>query len=322
MSLLADALQPHISPGLFSVRGKVDATLDDLIGRKGGFYSSYDGATSIWTFNFVASDPVASFFANECSRFASASFQTFSSVPHDLQSPEKLPWALVQAYYAAFYAGHSILRILGSSCTYVDGTRLSLLKRVLALQQTTPAFPGGHYETTIDGNGSEVSFKLLGTNLGGTHEQFWHVFNKQISQLEQKILGGTTLPPIDAQQAWACLGQFRSVITKSTASASWLSNVRNTVQYRHSHGVWFPGKLVRRDRLILSRIANRWLSDPLSIPLAANGCGELGPFIASCTFLVSFCRSLITRLAERGKRGHAESFVHYGPQRYLNMISA
>lgn len=110
--------------------------------------------------------------------------------------------------------------------------------------------------------------------------------------------------------------------TSEASSASWLSNVRNAVQYRHTHGVWFPFQLLKSDRRILSRLAGRWDGDPLAIPLTTGSCGDLGAFVAGCTFVVAFfCRSLIARIAERGKRGRAESFVHYGPQRYLNTLS-
>jgi hypothetical protein len=319
MSLLTDALRPHIVPTLLGVRGNVDQTLDDLIGSKGAFYPSYDTATAAWTFNFGATDPVALFYANECSRFASASFQTYGTVSQDFEATEKVPWALVHAYYAAFYAGHSILRIFGSSCTYIDGSRLATLKQLLALYGLLASFQGGLYEATISGNGAEIRFQLLGNSLGGTHEQFWHVFNKRMVQIEEQILKGN-LPQLQAQQAWDCLGKFRSVITRGTSSASWLSNVRNAVQYRHTYGVWFPFKLLKSERLALSRLAGRWGGDPLAVPLSTNSCGDLGSFIAGCTFVVSFCRSLITLISELGKRGRAESFVHYGPQRYLNTL--
>lgn len=320
MSVLVDALQPHIVPALFGIRGRVDQTLDDLIGSKGGFYPSHDAATATWNFNFGATDPVTLFYANECSRFASTSFQSYSAVPQDFEVAEKVPWALVRAYYAAFYGGHSILRILGSSCTYIDGSRLTILRRVLALHGLVASFPGGLYESVIDVSGAEMSFRLLNNSIGGTHEQFWFVFNKRMLQIEQQVLQGN-LPQLQAQQAWDCLGKFRAVIASGASSASWLSSVRNAVQYRHTHGVWFPFQLLKSDRRILSGLARQWDGDPLAIPLTTGSCGDLGAFVAGCTFVVAFCRSLIGLIAERGKRGRAESFVHYGPQRYLNTLS-
>ena len=181
------------------------------------------------------------------------------------------------------------------------------------------SFQGGLYEATILGNGAEMRFQLLGNGLGGTHEQFWHVFNKRMAQIEEQILKGN-LAQLQAQQAWDCLGEFRSVITRGTSSASWLSIVRNAVQYRHTYGVWFPFKLPKSERLILSRLAGRWDGDPLAVPLSSNSCGDLGSFVAGCTFVVSFCRSLIALISELGRRGRAESFVQYGPQRYLNTL--
>jgi hypothetical protein len=320
MSVLIDALRPHILPELLHIQGDVDQTLDELIGAKGAFYPSYDPTTPAWLLNFGVSDRVALFYANECSRFASASFQTYRTVSREFETAENVPWAIVRAYYAAFYAGHSILRIIGSSCTYIDGSRLATLRQILALYGLVDTFQGGMYEATIERSAAEIRFQLLGSNFGGTHEQFWHVFNKRLAQMEAQILQGN-LPQLQAQQAWDCLGNFRSIISsRGTSSPSWLSNVRNAVQYRHTYGVWFPFKLIKSERLTLSRVAGRWNGDPLAVPLSIGTCGDLGPFIAGCTFLVSFCRSLIALIAQLGKRGSAESFVHYGPQRYLNTL--
>jgi hypothetical protein len=317
MSILADAVQPHIVASLFTIQGKVDQTLDDLIGRRSAFYPSFDEPTEKWDLNFVSSDNVAMFIANESSRFACASFQSYSDVASQFENGDCAPWALVRAYYSAYYAGHSILRLIGSTCTYVDRSRAGALREVIAAYGLSKVFGVGQYEIALDRAGTGLSFQILGASLGGSHDQFWYVFGKRLATLERDVLHGP-LPQVDAQRVWDCLGRLRGLLCKNSLNGGWLSAIRNSVQYKQAMGVWFPDRLSSRDLDALSRAARHWKDDPLSIRLSSEKSNELGDFLTACTFLVSMCRVLMMRIGERGKRGRARSFADYGPLRFLN----
>lgn len=313
MSLLADAMQPHVTRGFFAVRGESSATFDDLL-RTGGAYPSYDDVARRWEFDFLAPATVTPFLAHECARFACASFQSYHDVHECLSDATQLPWALVKAYYSAFYAGHSILRALGASCTYVDGPRVSLLRGVLTAYGVT-LMQGGLYRAEATSAASALRFEYLGQGQGGTHEAFWKVFGARLQRLEQDVLTGA-LSPLDAQNVSVVLGRVRGVLTKNASDAAWLSTVRNAVQYRQEHEVWYPKCGVSaRDRATLSRIAASWDRDPLSIDVPAKSAGVLGAFLSVCAFLVASCRTLLLRIGHLGTR---RSFAHYGPLRFLS----
>jgi hypothetical protein len=312
MSLLADALQPFIARGLFSVQGRAETSLDELIGRR-GFYPSFDTNTGTWELDFSDAEPVTHVLASECSRLGSASFQTYLHVAESLAHLDHLPWALVKAYYAAFYAAHSILRVLGFGCTYIDGRRASTLRQIIQIYGLSWPFERGLYAASLLRSGSVMCFRSINAN-GGTHEALWSTFNARLKDLETGILAGP-LPATDAQSIFIYLTNLRQIMSNGAPGGSWLSSVRNSVQYRQEGGVWYPCQVSRRDQTALARIAGQWLSDPLAIQLNAKACGDIGVFLAGCTFLVGFCRALLARIGERS--GRRKSFVYWGPLAYI-----
>jgi hypothetical protein len=312
MSLLADALQPDVTHGFFNLHGKSSTTFDDLV-TKGAAYPSYDPVTSEWELDFRTPDSVTPFLAYEFTRFACASFQSYHDVHAALNSANLLPWALVKAYYSAFYAAHSILRALGASCTYVDGPRISLLRGVLSAYGIR-TMNSGLYRAETTATSAALKFEYLSQGQGGTHESFWKIFVARIQQLEKDVLDGR-LAQRDAQTVSVVLGRVRGLLTQDTSHVAWLTSVRNAVQYRQEHGVWFPNCGVSaRDRATLGRIAASWERDPLTIEVPARSVGILGPFLSACAFLVGLCRILALRI---GQIGTKRSFAHYGPLRYL-----
>jgi hypothetical protein len=173
----------------------------------------------------------------------------------------------------------------------------------------------GLYRAETTSTAAALKFEYLSKGQGGTHESFWKVFAGRLQQLEKDVLNGR-LAQRDAQIVSVVLGRVRGVLTQNASHVAWLTNVRNAVQYRQEHGVWFPNCGVSaRDRATLGRIAASWKRDPLSIEVPARTVGILGPFLSACAFLVGLCRILSLRI---GQIGTKRSFAHYGPLRYLS----
>lgn len=315
MSVVVNALVPHMVQGLFDVHGAVDDTIDDLLGKKGAFYPAFDGVQT-WTFDFRVSEPVRLFLAGDCTRFACAAFQTFARVPEQLQS-EELPWALIKAYYSAFYSAHAITRVLGATCTFFEGPRVTMLRQLLNLYGlSVPSFGGGLYWATVSPGGSAVDLRCISTQSGGSHELFWREFSGLIKMHEQLVLNGLSS---SRQAAWDCLSTLRSTLTKGgMKNDSWLSKVRNDVQYKHIRGVWFHAlEMTKAEQNTLRKIAEGWRGDPASMQLRDERCGELSVFVAACAFLVGLCRALVIAIEQQGRRGQKRSFAFYGPMRFL-----
>lgn len=320
MSLLADATQPYLAAGLLTLRGRVNTSLDTLISEKIGFVPTFDSTSMSWNLNFQSPGDVLEFAATECARFACASFQTFCMVATDLGSKDSVPWALVRAYYAAYYSAHSILRALGLACSFIDVTRIQTMNRVAVLYGVQEPFRGGLHEISIDSSGGGLDIVNVGGNQGGSHDAFWDVFCRRLQRMEAEVLAGP-LPTAEAQAVNVALGELRQVVGRRRFGTSWLSHVRNTIQYKHGFNIWYPvfGP-TNRQIAEFKRLARAWRSDPIACRVIATGGDELPTFISACTFIVAWCRTLLIRINERASTGRSASFLRTGPMRYLDAL--
>lgn len=321
MSLVADAFQPFVKKGLLNLQGTVQQTLEDLLQRR-GCYPSFDSTTNAWELDFLTPETVSPFMATECARFACASFQSFKDVKAILVVEEYVPWALVRAYYSAFYAGHALMRALGQCCTYVDGPRAAILRGIVATYGLSQPLPSGQYVAEATGAESGLRLVQLGSSYGGTHEAFWKVFVARLARLEADVLRGSMTAEL-AQSVNLLLGRVREVITRKASDVAWLSTIRNAIQYRQALDVWYPTcRLGERDKALLARLARGWESDPMGVEIPVRGSGRAGSladFVAACSFLVGCCRELFLRIDRIGRAGQKRSFAYHGPIRYLLM---
>src|SRR6478609_11578803 len=118
MSLAVDALQPHLVRELLGLAGRasiehISDTITDA--PKSGFDLDFDGTTSAVRIDFRETTFITEAVGGDAARFASACFTSMNGVPSALEQPPTLAWALIRLYYAAFYGGHSIIRLLGQS---------------------------------------------------------------------------------------------------------------------------------------------------------------------------------------------------------------
>lgn len=278
MSLAADALQPFFVPGLINVEGRPDAmTLADLIGkqRKIGFDLDFDDAGQMVLTDFREASPVLNSFAYDCSRLAASAFQSMRSISDLIASSEEVAWGLIRAYYASFYAGHSLLRIFGGSCSHLDRNHVAFIINLGLAFGKRPHFPlsGGLYHCAAVKASTGINIKAIQINNGGTHETFWKAFSELMKELAAGVLHGP-LSQVEAQSVYVKLDNFqRSITTGGLASGSWLSTVRNEVQYRNGYGAWLPVDIKRHQRELLSRLVAQWKRDPMDIDVGTGAGG-------------------------------------------------
>jgi len=322
MSLAADALQPFIVRELASLSGRArGSTLAEVIvSETAAYYLTFDNAAQSLTLDFAEPNYLIEAFAADCCRFSLAAFQTISQVSTEIMQRDSVAWSLIKVYYSAFYAGHALLRIFGEACSFFDRQHCMRLVEVgLALGQR-PAFTvdSGLYRCTLNQTSTALTcVKTRGA--AGVHEAFWTVFGSRVQSLSEATLAGT-LVQRDAQAVFIQLGALINIVRRR-AGYSWLSGIRNDLQYRHHYGVWFPAKLKQNDKLSLSQLIRDWQRDPMEIDLDMRRLGLLGDFVAACIFIVALCHTMLVRIAERSAAGD-QSFVRLGPMWFLNDIAA
>lgn len=319
MSLLADALQPFIVRELANVAGRMQLmSLPDVItSPTAAFDLSFDETEQSILVEFRDASALAVALAADCCRLSSASFQTMSLAVDEMLNRDNTAWSLVKLYYAAFYAGNALIRLFGESCSYFDRPHVARLTEISSALGRVPRFriEGGLYRCVVTQASTGLRCTRARHGVGGAHESFWHIFGTRMQRIAEEILLGA-LTRADAQAAFAQLEEFRDMIQRGIGH-SWLSVMRNDMQYRHQFKVWFPAQIKARDRQILSRLSSAWCSDPMRIDLSVRRVGFLGEFVACCVFVVSLCHTVLARIADRSSVG-ARSFVQLGPMAFLN----
>lgn len=310
MSLIADALQPRLVGALLRLSGRAEAChlADVVTGTGGGFDLAFDAAAKLIQLDFR--DPVylGQKIGGDASRFATAAFMSMHQMEGAVEDASTVAWSLIRLYYSAFYSGHAVLRLLGESCSYLDSGHIKKIKELgLALNNPVP-FPigAGAYHLKLNGPQAGIDLRKAGSVGVGSHEVFWDILDEFLKDASAAAMLGH-LTPEEGQRVFLKLEAFRD-ITRRAAGASWLSAVRNEIQYRHDRGVWIPATVNRSGRAVLARLARQWLRDPMDIDLELQPGGELGRFVAGCAFMTALCRAVLQRISERSSAG-AKSFA-------------
>lgn len=159
MSLLADALQPLVANGLFTVGGRLpDISLTGAITAPNSAYAlSFDATVKQISLDFRDPAYVRTLIAADMSRLATSCLQSISVSPEVSVEKYWLPWTLVRIYYAAFYAAHATVRALGVGCCWLDTDDINHLQALAnaTFNQSVPwSVSSGTYRCDADTRGA------------------------------------------------------------------------------------------------------------------------------------------------------------------------
>lgn len=171
----------------------------------------------------------------------------------------------------------------------------------------------GFYQCAFNATASAMTCKQTKGLVGGAHESFWAFFGDKLYRLSADIAAGP-LDRRDAQDVIVQIDGLRTLI-RPQRSHTWLSVVRNEVQYRYQYGVWFPAEHKKAQRAALARLAAQWTRDPMKLNLSASA-ADLDSFVAASAFIIAACRAMLIRISERST-ARSRAFVNFGPMSLL-----
>lgn len=276
--------------------------------------SSSNRATA-FELHFQQSDTLYESLANDLNRFSQAAIESMWSIGKVAKLPKSTGWAAVQMYYSAFFAAHAILRVFGQACTQLDRghvDKVFQIARATQLDGNTTAIENGFYFSSILNN--EMQFKKLKES----HADTWSSFSGLLSWLIDNIANTTGLS-IHKSDALTLISNIKSTMHKSGASkGNWLSQIRNKVNYQHSHGVWYPYKSALHNHDIILR-NSEWLKDPVSFDLNLTN--------NDITTLYSISNSILALMYQLTKYGYERTGgvsipLTNGTFRLVNQIKA
>jgi hypothetical protein len=268
LPLAAAALQPFVVPQLIGAgTGGERMTLSDLITMKSAGYDLTVAAGKKSTLDFRDSTAVTPVLASDCGRFSCAAFQSVATIAQDMED-------------------------LGEGCSFFYKIHTDHIALIADANGIVPPFRvnAGLYHCVLESDGSVATFTRAASMSGGTHEAFWLVFGNKMKIVAEAILKGP-LPRADAQSVFAQIDQMLQILGRK-GSYSWLSGVRNDLQYRLQHQAWYPERLRPQFRKDLARAAGQWTRDPMSIDMANQRWGLHGDFALTCAFIIALCREI------------------------------
>lgn len=251
-----------------------------------------------FTLTVYDQDGLKAALANDCNRMSMAAIESICGVQIDSVFSTSSSWAAIRTYYASFFAAHAILRIFGYSYSQLEfehAKKIFEVAKSIGVQDTNNKIEHGFYNIQIDRQFKKVIFEKK----SDSHKDMWRGFLSLIEQLTNDV---STTSAISQHKGEAIdlLSETRKGITKngSHAIGNWLSELRNHVNYRHSHGAWYPSEMGISIQRAVTNISSRW-KKPSNTFSTMDKQHEMELFFESTTLLLSFMREMLCECTDK-----------------------
>lgn len=326
MSLLAAHIRPFWLPGLNSISGRTVSGLGEWFARKPyQVYHPLQASVSLrsdqFTLSMADSSLLLEAYASDCSRLELASLETIHSINRIRGLPRSTAWLLVKYYYASYFAAHAILRMLGVSCSNIDGHQSAVINEVIDLYDMANGLKisSGTYRCVYESSTQKLVCTRQTTDKGGSHQFLWTIFYEEMRRLSNKILSRSGVREDQQQVATKIDELCEALCSNGNAGGGWLSSVRNKVNYQQDFGAWFPyGGMTKGIADELFDLRTLWTKDPIKILIVSRSKGEHIRFLGTCAFIVSLARSMTLDMS--GRHPENRSFHKYGAVAFLNLL--
>ncbi|PPT08331.1 hypothetical protein CKA32_004807 [Geitlerinema sp. FC II] len=305
MSIITDVIRPFSLVSLSTVKEAPSFPLSEWLEIQD--YQIYNTIkNNKFTLNISNENSFLRSLLFDLDRMAIAAFESMHCINQDVCLTKSRAWLVVKAYYSAYFAAHAILRLLGQSCSWLYPAQTRKIEQVNALFHVNNVkLSQGYYHFKYYVNSKEIECKSMSSAKGGSHELFWKVFLKQLQELSSRILGSLLFPQDITQAIFSKLSDLNNVLChEGQRGGSWLSSIRNQVNYRHQHHVWFPYRHIRKQDVVsLYNKRRLWCEDPMKISLIIKAGSKIDLFYNACHFLVGMCRVILEDLCSRSSSG-------------------
>ena len=182
---------------------------------------------------------------NDALILASAAFETAYSKDAQRTEQKSAAWQFVKIYYAAYYGANALMRLSGRCCSNLAAEECAAINEYALLVSQGGDTPErkispGLYEIQLEKIPSTKIFLRTISGKGGVHIQFWICFLNFLNQLKLEIKN-QTCTSIEKIAATEQINNLIAILTREDhKNGAWLSEIRNSINYRFEHGLWHP----------------------------------------------------------------------------------
>lgn len=240
---------------------------------------------------------LAPFIAWDYERFALSSIESWIESISKSKRPKAIGWPLLKLYYAAFFGGHAVMRATGKGIIRLEQKNAHNLAELSGLFMSKIAVTAGTYlfeVNQLEDRTLNITFKKL-TGTGGAHDQFWRQFYIFLTELSEEVAAAEET---EATVVIAEISDLQYTLSAhGMTSGTWLSAVRNQINYRHQYSAWFPYTPSNPEsfttRSMNSKISTTLRKDynPSKTPLSA--------FNATCRLISEINREIALEIGRR-----------------------
>lgn len=303
MSILREPLRRLGLPNIASARTYEGETLGHWI-TKGSYYVNSVIGPDQFSLQAGAIDDVLPVFATSADRMLSACFETILSITSGNEIPRSSAWLLLRLYYAAFYAVHALLRLAGQTCSQIDTAQATVLiesASAYGVAGDVKRISQGYYHAKFNWTSLAIDFNRPPG--AGTHELLWRCYSDLLAGFVVRIPEVVHIAQ-QSEQITKVLKQLRAVLCHNGLNGgNWLSQMRNTINYRHSHGVWFPySQKKRSSSAMYEGLMSGFLADPDPTSLILKSSSrdfDIELMYRTTIFICSMAREITVDLGSR-----------------------
>lgn len=308
---LIEAARLMWCPGLAQLAGRPHGGLHNWVTT--GTYAPSVSGSSLLLSGINKQDFLCAM-ASDINRLSSAASETLMNIVEIKEVPKSLAWPYVKLYYASLFYAHTVLRIWGRSPSYFRTDELMPLRGALGAYGITD-FPfkltTGQFLLLADMGAATATF-IHESGGSGAHETAWKGFAQALRDLHQTV-GQSRYLEEDRNAIKGQLEAFLALITKNGGHQSWLSQMRNDIQYRQAEGVWYPylgkSKTTSLEQEVAALVSGKGDLHKLLL----SGGSDLAQFRSGCLAIIYLARGIIDDMSDIAG---AKSFLRYGQRKF------
>ncbi|MFC0131516.1 hypothetical protein [Massilia eurypsychrophila] len=254
--------------------------------------------------------------ASEVSRLSCASYESLLDASPPAARNRALGWQLIRHYYAAFFAAHALLRVGGISLNFFSGDIAATLNKLGGQYLgVSPGITRGLYcfRRGIS-DPTDVTLERLSAG-GGTHEDMWSILNAFLKDVEVSIISNLGQNPATLAAVDVSTKLRAQLCNQGRNNGAWPSLMRNSINYKHDFGVWYPYGSAKALKATTS-ILPRWHpADVRGFDFSSNP-DELVSLGEVCNVLSHMLTATLKDISNRSPTARS-CFVDQGPFKLL-----